>query len=180
MGSVGAMAEPTTPLPDADLSTAAERPMLEGFLQYYRAVFARKAEGVTDEEARRTPCPPSDLSLLGLVRHMAEVERIWAKWLFHGDDNVPLFYGDAHPDGDGDGDFHAPVDATLAEAFEAYWREVRDADAIYAVAPLDQLQAVGDERNSLRWIYVHLVEEYARHCGHADLIRQAIDGQVDD
>jgi hypothetical protein len=174
------MGTPTTPLPDIDVATADERTMLEGFLRYHRTVLARKAEGVTDDEARRTPCPPSNLSLLGLVRHMAEVERIWAKWLFRGDDNVPLFYGDAHPDGDGDGDFHAPPGATLAEAFDAYWREVGDADAIYASAALDQLQAVGDERHSLRWIYVHMIEEYARHCGHADLIRQAIDGQVDD
>lgn len=174
------MAEPTTPLPEIDVSTAAERPMLEGFLAYFRAPLARKAEGVTDEESRRTPCPPSDLPLLGLVRHMAEVERIWAKWLFRGDENVPLFYGDAHPGGDGDREFHPPDGATLDEAFEAYWREIRDADAIYADASLDQVQAAGTERNSLRWIYVHLIEEYARHCGHADLIRQSIDGQVDD
>jgi hypothetical protein len=174
------MAEPTTPLPETDLSTATERPMLEGFLEYYRAVFTRKCEGITEDEARRTPCPPSDLSVLGLVRHMAEVERIWAKWLFRGGENVPLFYGDAHPDGDDDGDFHPPPDATLADAVEAFRREVRDADAIYATAPLDQLQAIGSERNSLRWIYVHLIEEYARHCGHADLIRQAIDGATGD
>ena len=105
---------------------------------------------------------------------------LWAKWLFRGEENAPLFYGDAHPDGDDDGDFHPPPDATLADAAEAYWREVRDADAIYAEASLDDMQAVGKERNSLRWIYVHLIEEYARHCGHADLIRQAIDGQTDD
>jgi hypothetical protein len=174
------MAAPTTPLPEIDVATADERPLLEGFLAYYRAVLVRKAEGVSDDEARRAPCPPSDLSLLGLVRHMAEVERIWAKWLFRGDTNVPLFYGDAHPDGDRDGDFHPPADATLDEAFEAHRREIVDADAIYAAASLDQVQATGEERHSLRWIYVHLIEEYARHCGHADLIRQAIDGQIDD
>lgn len=176
------MAEPTTPLPDLDVAAADERPMLEGFLAYYRTVFVRKAEGITDGESRRTPCPPSDLSLLGLVRHMAEVERIWAKWLFRGDDNVPLYYGDAHPEGDEDGDFHPPADATLSEALDTYRREVADADEIYAAADLDQLLAREDrdEKNSLRWIYVHLIEEYARHVGHADLIRQAIDGTTDD
>ena len=176
------MAEPTTPLPDIDVSAADERAMLEGFLTYYRAVFLRKAEGITDDEARRTPCPPSDLSILGLVRHMADVERIWAKWLFRGDENVPLFYGDAHPDQDLDGDFHAPPDATLADALEAHGREVADADEIYAAAELDDLLAneAREEKNSLRWIFVHLIEEYARHVGHADLIRQAIDGAVDD
>ena len=91
------MAEPTTPLPDTDVSAVGERAMLEGFLAYYRAVLTRKAEGITDDEAHRTPCPPSDLSILGLVRHMAEVERIWAKRLFRGDDILPLFYGDVHP-----------------------------------------------------------------------------------
>lgn len=176
------MAEPTTPLPDADLSTVGERALLEGFLAYYRTVFVRKAEGLTDDEARRRPCPPSDLSILGLVRHMADVERIWAKWLFRGDDNVPLFYGAAHPDDDPDGDFHPPAGATLADAIAALQREVADADRIYAGASLDELVAVTDrdERNSLRWIYVHMIEEYARHVGHADLIRQAIDGVVDD
>lgn len=176
------MAEPTTPLPDTDISAAAERPMLEGFLAYFRVVLLRKAEGVTEAEARRATCPPSDLTILGLVRHMAEVERIWAKWLFEGGANEPLFYGSAHPDDDPDGDFHPPADATLADALAAYRCEIADADAIYAAGDLDQLLAntEREEKNSLRWIYIHLIEEYARHCGHADLIRQAIDGVTDD
>ena len=176
------MAEPTTPLPDIDVSAADERTTLDGFLTYYRAVFTRKAEGIGDDEARRTPCPPSDLSLLGLVRHMAEVERIWAKWMFRGDADEPLFYGDAHPDRDPDGDFHAPADATLEAAMAAYRREVADADEIYRSAGLDDVlaNAEREQKNSLRWILVHLIEEYARHVGHADLIRQAIDGAVDD
>jgi len=148
---------------------------------YYRAVFARKAEGISDDEARRAGCSPSDMTLLGLVRHLAEVERIWAQWLFAGNENVPLFYGDAHPDGDGDGDFHAPPDATLDDAFAAYWEQIAAADAVYATADLDDVQRTErDEVNSLRWIYVHLIEEYARHCGHADLLREAIDGSTGD
>ena len=174
------MAEPTTPLPESDLGTIAERPMLQAFLDYFRIVLARKAEGITEDEARRATCPPSDLTLLGLIRHMAEVERIWARKNFLGEDTAKLFYGEAHPDGDIDGDFHPPADATIAEAFEAYWREIADADAIYDAAPLDQVEVGGKQIHSLRWILVHLIEEYARHVGHADLIRQAIDGQVDD
>ena len=177
------MAEPTTPLPDDDFGTIAERPMLQAFLDYFRVVLARKAEGITEDEARRATCPPSDLTLLGLIRHMAEVERIWAHWFFLGEPNEPIFYGEAHPTGDEDGDFHPPDDATLADAFEIYWAQIASADAAYAEHDLDAVDRVerdGHERHSLRWIYIHLIEEYARHCGHADLIRQAIDGQLDD
>lgn len=175
------MGDPAIPLPDCDaLGLASERPMLEGFLAYFRAVLARKAEGLTDEQARRRPCPPSDLSMLGLVRHMADVERIWAEWLFAGRDDQPIYYGAAHPDGDADGDFHPPAGATLAEALAEYRSRIVIADGIYARAELDDVQVGGRQEKSLRWIYVHLVEEYARHCGHADLIRQAIDGATGD
>lgn len=175
------MAEPITPLPDLDgIGTASERPMLEGFLMFYRAVLARKAEGLTDEQARATPCPPSDMSMLGLIRHMADVERIWAQWMFAGEENRPIFYGDAHPDHDPDGDFHPPADATLADAFARYREQIARADEIYSVADLDQLQMGGKQEHNLRWIYVHLIEEYARHAGHADLIRQALDDTTGD
>ena len=174
------MAEPITPLPDDDVSNRPERDTLEAFLGYYRAVLARKAEGVTDDEARVAHCPPSDLTLLGLVRHMADVERIWAQRQFLGRPNVPIFYGDAHPDGDIDGDFHPPAGAMLAEAFAAYWAQIAAADEVYAAAELDDVEEGGEQRHSLRWIYVHLIEEYARHCGHADLLRQAIDGATGD
>jgi hypothetical protein len=175
------MAEPTTPLPaEGDEFAASERVTLEAFLRYHRAVLARKAEGLTDEQARVAACPPSDMTLLGLVRHMADVERIWAQWLFAGGANEPIFYGDAHPGADPDGDFHPPEGATLDEAFDAYWAQIAAADEVYAAAELDEIERAGDRRRSLRWIYVHLIEEYARHCGHADLIRQAIDGATGD
>ncbi len=175
------MAEPTTPLPSDDsFAVDGERATLDAFLRYHRAVLARKAEGLTDDEARRTPCPPSDLSMLGLIRHMADVERVWAQRQFLGRPNEPIFYGDAHPDDDPDGDFHAPPTATLAEAFAAYWEQIAAADAVYAEAALDDVEQGGRAEHSLRWILVHLIEEYARHCGHADLIRQAIDGATGD
>lgn len=174
------MAEPTTPLPDIEVAQADERTTLQGFLDVHRTILARKAEGLTDDEARRRPCPPSDISMMGLIRHMADVERSWAKRCFAGGPNEPIFYGAAHPDGDVDGDFHPPDDATLDGAFAAYWAQIADADEIYAAAPLDRSCPVGDDMVSLRWIYVHLIEEYARHCGHADLVRQALDGRTGD
>lgn len=88
--------------------------------------------------------------------------------------------GPARPDGDQDGDFHPPPDATLADALASYWREIDDADGIYAAASLDDIERKDGGMYSLRWILVHLIEEYARHCGHADLIRQALDGATGD
>ena len=174
------MGEPTTPLPEDDVGRADERTTLIGFLDFYRAVLARKREGLTEEQARVAACPPSDLTLLGVVRHMADVERSWAQRAFRGGSSPPIFYGDAHPDGDVDGDFHAPTGATIAEAFEAYWAEIAAADEVYAAAQLDDVERHERSRHSLRWILVHLIEEYARHCGHADLLREAVDGTTGD
>ncbi len=164
--------------PKDELATAAEREMLTGFLGHQRRFLARKAEGITDEQARTATCPPSDLTMLGLIRHLAEVERGWAQRTFAGDDAPPLYSGDAHPDGDQDGDFHPPEHATLAEALEVYWQEIAKADSVYAAAADLNQSELGRGFYSLRWILVHLIEEYARHLGHADLIRQAIDGQT--
>jgi hypothetical protein len=163
------------------VAAADERVTLRTFLGAYRATLARKADGLTDEQARLATCPPSDLTMLGLVRHMADVERGWAHRAFLGVDAPTIYYGAAHPDGDMDGDFHPPSGATLADALATYWQEIASADRVYASASLDSigLDARDDRpRYSLRWIYVHLIEEYARHCGHADLIRQVIDGSA--
>lgn len=153
--------------------------MLETFLAAYRDALAQKTSGLTDAQAREASCPPSDLNLLGLIRHMADVERGWAQRSFAGLDTPPIFYGPAHPDGDPDGDFHPPASATLADALVIYRREIEAADRIYSAAHLDDLccdQRTDRPQYSLRWVLVHLIEEYARHCGHADLIRQAVDG----
>ncbi len=185
------MAEPTTPLPatispDAynskdDAAAVDERTTLLNFLAYLRAVLARKAEGLTDDQARLAACPPSDMTLLGLVRHMADVERSWFQRSLPGGDAPPIFYGPGHPEGDEDGDFHPPPGATLAEAFAAYWAEIEVADRnIAAAAALDDIERRERNAYSLRWILVHMIEEYARHCGHADLLRQAIDGAKGD
>jgi hypothetical protein len=174
------MAEPTTPLPDIDNVAVGERETLVGFLLWYRTILARKLEGLTEEQARLAACPPSDMTLLGLVRHMADVERNWVQQAFQGLPPNPVFYGSAHPDGDGDGDFHPPAGATVADALDAYWSEIAAADEVYAAAELHEIEQSGRGEHSLRWILVHLIEEYARHCGHADLLRQAIDGTTGD
>ena len=161
---------------------APERETLVAFLDYYRATLMLKAEGVTDEQARTPTAPPSDLNLMGLVRHMAAVEhhwfdRVWTasgqSWLFPSADDADL---DMHP---------GPLD-TVADAIALLHREVAAADEVIAAADLDDRARRVEQRDgvpfqpSLRWILVHLIEEYARHCGHADILRQAIDGATGD
>lgn len=163
---------------------ADERTTLTSFLDYYRATLIVKAEGLTDEEARTANIPPSDLSIMGLIRHMAEVERSWFRRWFVEEDAPPLFYGDH----DRDGDLHPGDEDTLAGAIDAYTAEIERARAITdAALSLDDLAAHTSTeperagfRPSLRWILVHMIEETARHAGHADLLRERIDGATGD
>ncbi|SCG36445.1 DinB family protein [Micromonospora humi] len=155
---------------------AGERETLRAFLDFHRATLALKCEGLTDEQLRRAASPPSTLSLLGLVRHMAEVERTWFRRVIAAED-VPLVWSDS-------GDFQVAYDAReadRAEAFEAWRREVEHARRIEREAEsLDVTghQARWGEDVSLRLVMVHMLHEYARHNGHADLIREALDGTV--
>ncbi|MEH1102179.1 DinB family protein [Micromonospora sp. CPCC 205561] len=156
--------------------TGDEREMLRAFLDYHRATLAMKCDGLSDEELRRRSMPPSTLSLLGLVRHMAEVERAWFRRTIDGED-VPLVWSDS-------GDFQVAYDAggaTRAEAFDAWQREVAHARRIErAAGSLDVTgrHARTGEEVSLRLVMLHLIHEYARHNGHADLLREGIDGTV--
>ena len=174
------MAEPTTPLPTDEAPVADERTTLLAFLDYQRAVLARKVEGITDEQARLAACPPSDLTLLGLIRHMADVERNWFRRSLVAENAPPMFYGAAHPAGDDDGDFHSPPGATVADALDTLRAEIEVANRNIAAASLDDIERRERSTYSLRWILVHMIEEYARHCGHADLLRQAVDGATGD
>jgi Protein of unknown function (DUF664) len=172
-----------SPLPPDPGYQVEERAMLDEFLDFYRGIFLRKAEGLTDEQARRTPCPPSDLSVMGIVRHMADVERSWFRRRLAAEDLGPIYYGEAHPDGDIDGDFHPGPDATLTDAVVTWTREVAAAREVVEHRSLDDVlenPPSPDQVPSLRWVLVHLIEEYARHCGHLDLIREAIDGVTGD
>jgi hypothetical protein len=170
-GYDGYMSEPW---PKDEVAAEDEGTTLLAFLGHQRSFLIRKASGLTDEQVRIASCPPSVLTLLGLVRHAADVERGWAKRGFAGMDVEPLFYSEANPDGG----FHPPPEATMAEALEALRTEAAQADAIYRAASLDDIEKHERGFYSLRWILVHLIEEYARHLGHADLIREAIDGQT--
>jgi uncharacterized damage-inducible protein DinB len=158
---------------------ADERPMLEAWLEYHRATLAMKCDGLSAEQLRRRAVPPSSLSLLGLVRHIAEVERSWFRRTLTGEEAAPLYYSDADPDGD----FDRVDDADPAEAFATWHAECDHARELLAAVPT--LDALGTRRRqgklvSLRWILVHMIEEYARHNGHADLLRERIDGAVGD
>jgi uncharacterized damage-inducible protein DinB len=152
---------------------------LTEFLDYYRTVFVRKVEDLDDAQAR-IRVAASTIDLLGLTRHLVDVERWWFRCVFTEEVNTAVYWADDDPDADW---HHTPAD-TLADALAKWHTEVACARQIVAATPgLDTVSAMETERRghvSLRWIMVHMIEEYARHCGHADLIREAIDGTTDD
>ena len=162
---------------DPDLA-GDERTTLVQFLDWYRATVFLKVDGLTDEQAARRSTPPSTLSLLGIVRHMAEVERSWFRRRFIGEEAPPIFYTET----DRDRDIDPPAGSTVAEAVAALATEIAVARPIADAAGLDQVgvNLVDGEPVSMRWILVHMIEEYARHCGHMDLLREAVDGQTGD
>ncbi len=153
-----------------------ERETLRGFLDFHRATLAMKCDGLSDEDLRRRSMPPSTLSLLGLVRHMAEVERTWFRQVIDHQD-VPLVWS---PEGDRQVAYDAR-ESTRAEAFEAWQREVGHARRIEAAA--ESLEVTGYNAKmggtvSLRLVMLHMIHEYARHNGHADFLREGVDGVV--
>ncbi|MEU1075376.1 MULTISPECIES: DinB family protein [unclassified Streptomyces] len=155
---------------------ADERETLRGFLDYHRATLAMKCEGLTDEELRTTSMPPSTLSLLGLVRHMAEVERTWFRRVV-GAEDITLVYSDVN-------DYQVAYDAsgaTRADAFTRWQAEVEHSRRIEREAASLDVVAHNPRWGtdvSLRLVMVHVLLEYARHNGHADLLREGIDGTV--
>ncbi|MFE2877842.1 DinB family protein [Streptomyces roseus] len=161
-------------------TTANEREMLDGWLDYHRATLVWKCEGLGDEALRRAALAPSELSLLGLVRHMAEVERYWFREIMLGEDLPELYCTQDDPDGD----FHFGPGDTWAEAERTWQTEVELARQAAAGRSLDLVSDSGShhrgESFSLRWVYTHMIEEYARHNGHADLLREQIDGATGD
>ena len=170
---MAAMADPTTPLPESKAFGDDERSVLLGYLAFHRVVLARKVEGVSDAEARRQVFPSSGLSLLGLIRHMTDVERWWFRRVQQAEDIPGIF--DEHAE------WRVPEDVTVDDALRAYWNEIAVVDTFLAGADLEHLDEnpVGSA-HTLRRLIVHMIEEYARHCGHADLLREAIDGVTGD
>jgi hypothetical protein len=155
---------------------ADERAMYDGWLEFHRATLLGKWAGLGAADLRRRAAEPSSLSLLGLVRHMAEVERSWWQRRVAGRD-IPLLYCDldTNPDGDFDDVDQADPQADLA----VFHEELEQARLVAAAAGLDDTFVSRQGRTiSVRWVYVHMIEEYARHNGHADLLRERIDGRT--
>lgn len=155
---------------------ADERATLIGFLDWHRETLVHKCAGLSAYDLRRQAASPSSLSLLGLVRHLAEVERFWFRRVLAAED-IGLIYSSS-------GDFQAAYDATAADAETAFANLKSEVDLARLIErDIPNLEVTGrhprvGEDMSLRWILVHMIEEYARHNGHADLIREAIDGTV--
>jgi len=160
-------------------AAADERTTLVQFLDYFRSVFLRKVEGLDDDQAR-VRVSPSTIDLLGMTRHLADVERWWFRGAFANEVTTAIYESETDPDLDW---HHSPGD-TLADALQHWHEEVARASEIVDATP--DLDALGDldtgrrGRVSLRWVLVHMIEEYARHCGHADIVREAIDGTTGD
>jgi len=158
---------------------------LNGFLDQYRAVLIAKATGLTDEQARSHAVEPSNLSILGLLRHMAEVERHWFRRMLLNESELPDFFAtDGVVIGTADGDFEFPESAALSEGVEILQRAIAESRlAIEGKVPEDvslATRAKTGEPVSLRWLLIHMIEEYARHCGHADFLRERLDGKKGD
>ena len=154
-------------------TTGDERAMLVDFLAAQRATLELKCAGLGSSVAARS-VEPSTLSLLGLVRHLADVERRWFRQVLAGSEIGPRFSSPSNPDGDFDGASPAVVD----EAWSAWRAEVEFAAHFVAAAPSLEVEGKDSWRGtvSLRWVLIHMIEEYARHNGHADLLRERIDG----
>jgi uncharacterized damage-inducible protein DinB len=159
-------------------SLADERTTLMEYLRYQRLTLEMKCEGLDPEQLARRSVEPSTMSLLGLVRHLAEVERVWLRSRMAGLEAPRLYSSRPGEDGDWNGAVADP--AVVAEAWGNWREECAFTDQFVADAP--SLEMTGSGRNggqvSLREVLVHLVEEYARHNGHADLLRERIDGRT--
>ena len=163
----------TAPTPDPVDGPLAgpDRGILEGYLSWQRTTLLNICAGLTSEQLATRPLPSSNLSLLGLVRHLAKVERIWFRRRAAGEEIAGMW--DSLPGKDADFD---DLDPSQAEAdFQRLREEWTHADDAVAAMAFDDIVEVGGEVFSLRMIYVHMIGEYARHNGHADLLRESID-----
>ncbi|MFC7547617.1 DinB family protein [Plantactinospora sp. GCM10030261] len=154
-----------------------ERTTLDNFLDWHRHSLLAKCAGLTAEQLKIASVEPSNLTLLGLVRHMAYVERVWFRERFAGEDVPRLFETEER----GDIDFEDVAEADAEADFALFHAELDAARAAVAGRSLDETFVLrrrdgSVNETSLRWVYIHMIEEYAQHLGHADLIRERIDG----
>jgi uncharacterized damage-inducible protein DinB len=170
---------PEVSRPDPPL-IAGEREALEAWLDYHRLTLLSKCTGLTAEQLKQASAPPSNLTLLGLVRHMTDVERWWFR-IHAARHDLP---GQYWAEGNEDGDFDDVGGADAAADLTAYEREIRECrEAVRGMSLDETVPSKGhhpERVRDLRWIYVHMIEEYARHNGHADLLRERIDGVTGD
>ncbi len=151
-----------------------ERELLLVFLDFHRQTLLWKCSGLTAEQLKTATVEPSTLTLLGLVRHMTEVERGWFRRRVAGQDIGRIYDSEENPDGD----FNALADADAEADYAAYLAECQRSREVLATVPLDHtfVHPRHQKEMSVRWVCLHMIEEYARHNGHADLIRERIDG----
>ena len=154
-----------------------EKAVLAEYLDRYRMTFELKCEGLTAEQLATRSVPPSTMSLLGMTRHLARVEHSLTRRVLEGQAELPRLYrtGD-----EPDLDFNLAVadDAVVADAWTTWRSEVIHAQEVYAYLDLDNSVEVEGKEVETRDIIVHLIQEYARHVGHADLLRECIDGRT--
>ena len=171
------MADTTPPADEEDLvAVAGERETLEGFLEYHRRALAGKLRGLSEEDARRR-LVPSLTTMIGLISHAAAVERNWFQHYLGGTPRDQIT-GDARGD---EPSWDVPAGQTISGVIAEFdgacaaSRQIAAGFAIDQTVPHDQLGEV-----TLRWIYVHIIREHARHLGHADILREQIDGATGD
>ena len=152
-----------------------ERELLNGWLAFHRSTLLVKCEGLTDEQRKARPVETSLLSLHGLVRHLAEVERNWFRRILLGQPDLPRIWHEPEVEG-------SPLvpldDAEWHQDLQAWRSECQASSEAAASCSLDDTGVWRDREISLRSIYLHVIQEYARHNGHADLIRELLDGSV--
>ena len=153
---------------------------IRDYLSNYRLTLGMKCEGLTAEQLATRSVPPSTMSLLGLVRHMARVEHNWFQRSLQGHrEQAKLYWTEENEDIDFDGAVADP--AVVDDAFASWKAQIAAADE-WLDGPVDLGAMVqvprGDDQASVRDILIHMIEEYARHCGHADLLRECIDGRT--
>ena len=160
---------------------ARERETLETFLDYYRQTVMWKVSGMSDPDLRRV-IVPSGWSPLGMLKHLAYVERDWFRVRFAGENGLSVPWTDEDPDAD----FRVESEETTEQILDLYRRECRRSRDIVAGVSLDDVAAhwpadrPQEKRPNLRWIFVHMIEETARHAGHLDVARELIDGTTGD
>lgn len=151
-----------------------ERTQLDAWLDFYRGTLLEKCNGLNAAQLKERPVPTSLLSLLGLVRHLTFVEQVWFETTFSDKDVVEYY----KTEGDRDADFRNLDDTSVEEVFDQYVHATNTSRSLSAGHDLDEMakRPRRGRESDLRWIYLHVIEEYARHCGHADLIRELVDG----